>query len=137
MLFKLPKLGNKSLDFLHFPTKMQAFIFRAYEFVAPKKIAEILNTTEANVIKAALDMGLNNPQKSDIWLKKGYITIIRRMWHILPYNQLLELLDMDEQTLAVLLRDDDFLDIKLGGKPVCEPVVWQKLTNEQVRPPKR
>ena len=133
MLFKLPKLGKKTLELLHFPTKMQAFIFRAYEYVTPQKIAEILNTTESNVTKAALDMGLNNPQTSDIWLKKGYITIIRRMWHILPYNQLLDLLDMDEQTLAVLLRDDDFLDIKLGEKPVREPVVWQELTDEQIK----
>ncbi len=133
MLFKLPKLGKKTLELLHFPTKMQAFIFRAYEYVTPQKIAEILNTTESNVTKAALDMGFNNPQTSDIWLKKGYITIIRRMWHILPYNQLLDLLDMDEQTLAVLLRDDDFLDIKLGEKPVCEPIVWQELTDEQIK----
>ena len=132
MLFKLPKLGKKSLDLPHFPTRMQAFIFRAFEYVPPKKIAEILKTTEENVIKAARDMGLKTAVLSDVWLKKGYITIIRRMWHILPYEQLLELLEMDAETLAVLLRDDDFLDIKLGDKPVCEPVTWQQLTEDEI-----
>ena len=35
------------------------------------------------------------------------------MRHILPYDQLLEVLDMDEQMLAKLMREDDFIDVKL------------------------
>ena len=137
MLFKLPALGQKNLDFPHFPTRMQLFIFRAYEYVSCKKIADVLRTSEENVIKAAEDMGLKVPQTSDIWMKKGYITIIRRMWHVLPYDQLLQLLEMDEETLARVLRDDDFLEIKLGDKPICEPVVWEELNEEQVKATER
>ena len=66
-----------------------------------------------------------------MWLEKGYITVIRSMWHILPYDQLLELLETDEKTLAILLREEDFLDIKLSKKPVCEPVRMRPLTDEE------
>ncbi|MBQ5840430.1 MAG: hypothetical protein IIW40_00580, partial [Clostridia bacterium] len=60
-----------------------------------------------------------------------YITIIKRMWHLLPYEQLMQLLDIDMQTLAITMREDDFLDIKVGHKPICEPVVWRELTAEE------
>src|SRR5690606_37767814 len=50
-----------------------------------------------------------------------YITLIRRNWHLLPYEQLLELLDMDERELFMILKEDDFLYYKLGSlKPRCE-----------------
>ncbi len=131
MVFSLPKLGKKAIEFTHFPTKHQAFIFRAYEYVTPEKIAKILNTTVQNVKQTAADMGLPEYNYGNVWLEKGYITIIRNLWHILPYSQLLELLEMDEQTLAVILREEDFLDIKLTDKPECEPVYWRELTEDE------
>lgn len=130
-MFKLPPLDKEAVSLPHFPTLHQAFIFRAAEYVPAKKIAEVLKTTEENVKKAISDMGLPNYDPKDKWLKKGYITIIRRMWHILPYNQLIKLLDTDEQTLAKLLREEDFLNIKLGDKPVCSEVRWRELTKEE------
>ena len=131
MEFTLPKLGKEAIRFPHFPTLHQAFIFRAYEYVPVAKIAAILGTTEDNVLKAAQDMGLMHPCATDNWLKRGYITIIRSLWHILPYQQLMELLDMDAFTLARIMREEDFLDIKLKDKPVCKPVKWRELTQEE------
>ena len=131
MQFHLPALGKAAVSFPYFPTAFQAFIFRAYEYVAASKIAEILNTTEENVRLSAAQMGLPEYNPDSLWLTKGYITIIRRLWHILPYEQLLQLLEMDEQTLAVTLREDDFLDIKLGDKPQCDRVFWRELTDEE------
>ncbi len=131
MDFSLPKLNKNAINFTHFPTKHQTFIFRAYEYVGAGKIAKILNTSEEKVRQAALDMGLPENKCTDIWLKKGYITIIRNLWHILPYSQLLELLEMDEQTLAIILKEEDFLDVKLSDKPICEPVYWRELTDEE------
>ena len=131
MEFTLPKLGKDAICFPHFPTHHQAFIFRAYEYVHPAKIAAILETTEENVRSAAADMGLTKSCETDIWLKKGYITVIRSLWHILPYEQLLELLETDAGSLARILREEDFLDVKLKDKPVCEPVKWRELTQEE------
>lgn len=131
MKFTLPKVGKKAIEFTHFPTLHQSFIFRAYEYVPAKKLAEILNTTEENIHNAAKDMGLPRFEPQDMWLKKGYITIIRRMWHILPYEQLFELLETDAEKLAVILREEDFLDIKLSDKPYCERVTWKDLTESE------
>ena len=53
--------------------------------------------------------------------------LIRRNWHLLPYEQLLELLDMTPEQLAFTLREDDFLFSKLGSlKPKCEPLHYAK-----------
>ncbi len=130
MKFELPKIGKKPVDFNHFPTKECAFVFRALEFFTYEKIAEILDTTPNNIKELGMAMGIYEDQKSDVWLKKGYITIIRAMWHLLPYEQLIELLETDADELAILLREEDFLDIKLSAKPDCEELSWKPLTDE-------
>ena len=131
MIYSLPPMGQNAIELSHFPTKHQAFIFRAYEYIPVEKIAKLLKTSPENVKRAAYDLGLPDYDPRDVWLKKGYITIIRRMWHILPYSQLLELLEMDEQEFASILRDEDFLDIKLGKKPICDEVLWRELTEKE------
>ena len=51
------------------------------------------------------------------------------MWHLLPYDQLIELLETDADELAILLREEDFLDIKLQAKPDCEKLSWKPLSD--------
>lgn len=134
MIYKLPKIGADAIALSHFPTRHQAFIFRASEYVPKELIARVLKTSVENVTRAAEEMGLPDYDPGELWLKRGYITIIRRMWHVLPYSQLLELLGMDELELATILRDEDFLDHKLQDKPRCETVIWRELTeNERTR----
>lgn len=131
MMYTLPKIGKPAIVLGHFPTRYQAFIFRAYEYVPAEKIAEILGTTVEKVRSSAREMGLSDPCPDDTWLSRGYITIIRRMWHILPYDQLLRLIGMDEEEFAVRMKEEDFLGKKLGNKPFCEPVTWRELTDEE------
>ena len=131
MTFILPRELKPAIPLTHFPTRHQAFIFRAREYVPHKRIADVLGTTAENVRRAIKELGLPDTEPGDEWLTKGYITVIRRMWHILPYRQLCELLGTDETALAVTLREDDFLDVKLGDKPICEPVCYRELTEEE------
>jgi len=133
MVFSLPKLGRDAIPLNHFPTKIQAFIFRAAEYIPYSKIASLLGTTEEKVIAAARDMGLPDYTPGNLWLERGYITIIRRMWHILPYSQLLELLGMTDGELALILKEEDFLSEKLRAKPICAKVVWRELTEDERR----
>lgn len=133
MKIQLPKLGKEAIAFPHFPTKHQAFLFRAWEYLPVKKIASILQTTEDNVRRAAAEMGLPATEANAKWLKNGYITVIRALWHILPYGQLLDALELDEETFAVILREEDFLDFKLQNKPICETVTWRELTEEEAQ----
>src|SRR5690606_12907725 len=57
---------------------------------------------------------------------------LRHNWHLVPYEQLLILVDMSAEELAFMLHEDDFLFIKLGSfKPICEPVKYREPTDEQ------
>ena len=77
-------------------------------------------------------LGVSHVEYSPKWKERGYITIIRQNRHILPYSQLLELMEY-EQYLDMILREDDFLSSKLGKfKPECDNVVYTPLTEEQI-----
>jgi len=108
----------------HFPDRMHAFIWRNWNTVEPARLARVLDTSVNNVTAVAESMGLPPalpipPEQK----RRGYITVLRRNWHLLPYDQLLVLLDMTPEQLAFALREDDFLWTKLGGlKPRCEPL---------------
>jgi len=137
MKFELPKLGKAPVSFPHFPTKECAFVFRALEFFSYEKIAQILDATPENIRALGFAMGIQEEQTNDVWLKKGYITIIRSLWHLLPYAQLVQLLETDADELAILLREEDFLDIKLSAKPICEPLRWKPLSEKDLAGLKR
>lgn len=66
-----------------------------------------------------------DPAVPSEWRRKGYITVLRRNWHLLDYAQLLTVLDMTRTELRYALIEDDFLFVKLGNvKPKCGPLVW-------------
>ena len=110
----------------HFPTRLHAFVWRNWESVSLERMAKTVGTTPRNIRQIGLSMGL--PEKVgpvDEFRTRGYVTIIRHNWHLLPYEQLLTLLDWDVKTLDFHLNEDDFLFIKLGNfKPVCEPIKY-------------
>lgn len=108
----------------HFPDGLHAFVWRNWELISLERMAEVLQTTPQNVRDVGLSMGLPaHVRPLAEYQQRGYITIIRRNWHLLPYEQLLTLLGWDAQKLAFALREDDFLWIKLGSlKPVCAPI---------------
>ncbi len=111
----------------HFPDRLHECIWRNWEAVAPEKLARILEASAEDITKVAVSMGLSpSPQLCPEMLKRGYATLIRRNWHLLPYEQLLELVDMTPERLAFTLREEDFLWIKLGRlKPACEALRFQ------------
>ena len=119
---KLPVLDkNKHMDFPHFPDRFHAAVFRLWETCGKDKLARALSVSPDVIDKAAKAMGLREPQCIEKWEKRGYISIIRSAWHILPYNQLLKLLDWSEDKLAKILAEEDFFDVKMGYfKPYCE-----------------
>lgn len=123
----------KAVKFPHFPIAHQAVIWRNWKLVPIENIAAVLNTTEQNILKAAEKIGLPvPPHVNDMWLTRGYITIIRANWHLLPYEQLVQLLGMTPEKLAYILKEDDFLWIKLGSlKPAAEPVYFRNLNTEE------
>ncbi len=111
----------------HFPSRVHEFVWRNWNAAEPAKLAKILGASVQDVTALAESMGL--PAIAVVppeMMQRGYVTLIRRNWHLLPYEQLLELLDMTPERLAVMLREEDFLFIKLGSlKPACEPLRYQ------------
>ena len=135
MSIELPKIDSSlpPLDMSHFPTLYQCFIYRNWEMLSPRRLADVLGCDEARVKAEAAALGLpENTADEKLWLDRGYITVIRANWHLLPYGQLCKLLGWTEEKLGFILREDDFLDVKLGrSKPYCEPLAVTELTDGQ------
>jgi hypothetical protein len=112
------------VEFKHFPDRLHAFVWRNWEMVSLERMARVLDTTGKKVQQTGESMGLPpHRQPPAEYQQRGYISIIRRNWHLLPYEQLLTLLDWNAEKLAFTLKEDDFLWIKLGSlKPSCPPL---------------
>jgi hypothetical protein len=124
----LPVSDRAALPVPHFPDAAHVVVWRNWQLVEPERLAAVLGTNVETLTKLATSMGL--PPKVQVppeMHQRGYITIIRRNWHLLPYDQLLQILGMTKSELAFRLREDDFLYGKLGfSKPRCEPVKYRE-----------
>ncbi|RLT19315.1 MAG: hypothetical protein DWI28_02935 [Planctomycetota bacterium] len=133
--------GNKPKPVLfpHFPSMAHAVVWRNWDVVRHDRIAAALHTTLKRVNSMGAEMGLPEPLPvSANQAKRLALTVIRRNWHLLPYDQLLILLKWTAKDLEFTLREDDFFYIKLGShKPECPPVRVQRPTKEQEEKCKR
>src|SRR5690349_20937494 len=110
----------------HFPSRLYLYIWRNWELANGKRIAQVIRTTEKTVLDLGYSMGL--PRKRTLsaqHLARLFITVIRQNWHILPEEQIIELLGWDRERFEFALKEDDALDIKLGVKPHCPELVYQ------------
>jgi hypothetical protein len=120
-----------ALECKHFPDRLHTFVWRNWELVSLERMADVLGTTPENVRAVGASMGLpaHVPPPPE-YQQRGYISLIRRNWHLLPYDQLLQLLGWEAGKLAFTLREDDFLWIKLGSlKPSCAPLRYEEPTD--------
>ena len=118
--------GPKPLDQFPFPDRLSACVWRNWGLVPSERLAATLGATADEITALAGEMGLKpDPAVLPAWRRKGYITIVRRNWHLLPEEQILQLIDMDAQEFAYRLKEDDFLWHKLGFlKPDCGPLKY-------------
>ena len=134
---KLPgEDGTKSaISPAPFPDRMSAYVWRNWGLVDKTLLAEAVGAKPEDLTAVAGQMGLEpDPVVLPEWRKKGYITIIRRNWHLLPYDQILKLIGKTRDELYFCLMEDDFLWIKLGGvKPKCEALRWSPLMLDEGR----
>ena len=109
-----------------FPDRMSAYVWRNWGLVPTARLAETIRATEADLEQIAVEMGL--PAKPEVlpeWKSVGYITIVRRNWHLLDYPQLLRLLGFTRREFRSILLEHDTLYMKLGKvKPACAPLMW-------------
>ena len=128
-------VGNapKPLEAAWFPSRLHAFVWRNWSLVTFQKMADVVGATPEDIAELGQSMGLKPSRGLTIdQLRRAHLTIIRRNWHILPYEQLLTLLGWTAEHMAYTLREDDFFYVKLGLlKPKCEPLHWTVPTAEQ------
>lgn len=123
----LPKgAGPAALVLPHFPSRLHAFVWRNWSLVPVPRMAAVVGARPAEIAKLGRAMGLGRPARiTNDQQRRSYITVIKRNWHLLPYDQLLDLLGWSAGEMAFTLREDDFLYVKLGNlKPQCEPLRW-------------
>lgn len=129
----LPEIREIKLQEHSFPTSWQAVIFRNYGFISVRKLAQVLLTDAKTIRKEASRLGLKKIKFDENFVSKGYMTIIRNNWHLLPYSQIRELLGFSEEKFEFVIKEEDFLWVKLGNfKPDCDSVYYYPLTEEQI-----
>src|SRR5687768_394116 len=96
---ELPLGSNPpAIEFDHFPNRVYAVVWRNWNLVEPSRIARTIGCEVSDVHAIAGSMGLPEAKPISADFKKQiYITVIRRNWHLLPYDQLLTLLDMTSE----------------------------------------
>lgn len=119
----------------HFPSRLHQFVWRNWELANLDRMAQVLQCRPARLDAIGRSMGLPpKPALSGDYLRRIYITVIRQNWHLLPESQIVELLGWDREKYDFTLKEDDFLDIKLGRvKPECAPLRYEPPTRVEQR----
>lgn len=112
----------------HFSHPCLAVIWRNWNRVPVERLARVLQAPQEELKEAAGLMGLDDGGCDRRWLSRGYLTLIRSNWHLLTYEGLTELLGVSREKLDFILKEDDFMWVKLGRqKPEVEPPLWKNL----------
>lgn len=113
----------------HFPTRWQCVLWRNFGLVPHETLAQVLRCSTFQLLQAAEDLGLDiNAAVCDSFRKKSYLSLIRRNWHLLPYDQIAELLEIDADRINDILEREDFFWSKMGKhKPSAEAVYYADL----------
>ena len=122
------------LEAAWFPSRLHTFVWRNWALVPVERMAAVVGAKAADLNAMAQSMGLEaargltQPQ----W-RRAHLTIIRRNWHLLPYDQILKLLEWTEERMAYTLREDDFFFVKVGNlKPKARPLRWSAPTAAEI-----
>lgn len=118
----------------HFPSRLHLFVWRNWEIADLDRMARVLGASADNVRAVGESMGLPpKPALTTDTLRRIYIGVIRQNWHVIPNRQIVELLGWDDRRFAFTLKEDDFLDHKLGPKPDCAELQYHDPTDAEQR----
>jgi hypothetical protein len=130
---RLPRGSHPpALTFDHFPNRLFTFVWRNWNLISAEKMARLLHCEAWQVRDIAQAMGLEEKKPLyPAYSRQLYISLLRRNWHLLPYEQLLELTGLSEQELEFALKEDDFLFHKFGRlKPRVDRLTYAQPSAE-------
>lgn len=116
-----------------FPSRLHAFVWRNWSLVPLERLATVVGSSVEDLASIGRSMGLEPARGlSDRQRQRAHLTILRRNWHLLPYEQILSLLGWKAGQLAHTLREDDFFFYKVGSlKPKCARLKWAPPTTAE------
>jgi hypothetical protein len=116
----------------HFPDRLHAYIWRNWPLIPIERLARVVGATPEQILEIGKSMGLSDPPRiGDDQLRRSYFTIIRRNWHLLPYDQLIELLGWTVEKMDFALREGDGLFWWMGSyKPRVDRLHFEPPTAE-------
>lgn len=119
--------GPESIPEPQFPSRQHLFVWRNWELANAERMAHVIRTTPRVILELGASMGLpEKPRLTEDQLARLYITVIRQNWHVLPEEQIVQLLGWTHERFQFTLKEDDFLNAKLGMvKPRC-PALFYK-----------
>src|SRR3954447_10603993 len=118
----------KAIPEPQFPSRLYQFVWRNWELANLDRMAAVVHANPAQLAALGRDMGLPaKRQLSPDYLRRIYITVIRQNWHLLPESQIIQLLGWDADKFVFTLKEDDFLEHKLGlVKPACDTLTFRE-----------
>ncbi len=114
-------------------TAWQNVILRNYGTMPSSFIAGAIACDTATVEREAARLGLSSLDSGCDWRKRGFVTVIRNNYDLLPCERLAEMLQMREDEFESLLLEYDFLSIKLGKQPPLPDVRYVPLGEAEIR----
>jgi hypothetical protein len=116
----------------HFPDRLHAYVWRNWQLVPTRRLAEVIGAKPEHILAVGKAMGLSDPAPiSDEQQRRSHFTIIRRNWHLLPYEQLMTLLGWTVEDMDFALREGEGLFWWLGGyKPQVGRLRYREPTRE-------
>lgn len=93
----IAEIKKVSIGSSPFPTQWQTVLFHSYGYVPAKRIADVLHCEVSTVEREADRLGLAAVPMAYEMGMRSYITLIRRLWYLLPYEQLTELLGISQR----------------------------------------
>ncbi len=121
------------LEAAWFPSRLHAFVWRNWALVPLERMAAVVGAQPEDLARIGRSMGLEPSRGlTELQRRRAHLTIIRRNWHLLPYDQILVLLGWSAEQLAYTLREDDFFFHKVGSlKPASLPLKWARPTTAE------
>ena len=111
----------------HFPDAVHAYVWRNWGLVPGERMARVIGASAGDVLRMGNAMGLADPPAIPaMQQQRSYLTIIKRNWHLLSYEQLLATLDWKKEQFEDLLREDIAFPASLGGRaPIGNTLKYQ------------
>jgi len=116
----------------HLPDRLHVYVWRNWQLVPTEQLARVIGARPEDIIAIGKAMGLSDPGPiTDEQQRRSHFTIIRRNWHLLPYEQLMALLEWTAEDMDFALREGEGLFWWLGGyKPQVGPLRYSPPTRE-------